>query len=216
MALRSRWWALIFSCIMTGLLRLGGALAVCVVDEQPHDECRQRLLCSFRQRLLLRHRRRLPAVRTREQIELICRKLARHGHLPDSFRERSMLRSYPRLVRECVPLLATLPKQAGNQNRHTQLVRPTTVHSVFGQTSTPELQATGMTSNPKGCSGTQQTPYRPIHGYGQAAQTRDATDIKAPEPRSRGCSVALLYNENHPHSALKMASPREFIKALSQ
>ncbi|NTI46669.1 transposase [Agrobacterium rhizogenes] len=201
---------------MTGLLRLGGALAVGVVDEQPHDECRQRLLCSFRQRLPLRHRWCLPAVCAREQIELICRKLAWHGHLPDSFRERSMLRSYPRLVTECLPLPATLPKQAGKQNRHTQLARPTTVHSVFGQTSTPELRATGMTSNPKGCSGTRQTPCPPVHGYGQAAQTRDATDIKAPEPRSRGCSVALLYNSRRPHSSLDRQTPDQaYFNALA-
>ncbi|MDH7804563.1 hypothetical protein P3T31_004631 [Rhizobium sp. AN70] len=118
-----------------------------------------------------------------------------------------MLRSYPRLVTECLPLPATLPKQAGKQNRHTQLARPTTAHSVFGQTSIPKLRATGMTSNPKGCSGTWQTPCPPVHGYGQAAQTRGATDIKAPEPRSRGCFVALLYNNRRPHSSLDRKTP---------
>ncbi|MDX0766335.1 hypothetical protein GOD36_29965, partial [Sinorhizobium medicae] len=46
-------------------------------------------------------------------------------------------------------------------------------------------------------------------------RTRDATDTKAREPRSRGCSVAVLYNEIHPHSAPMMASPRHFIRAKS-
>jgi hypothetical protein len=123
-----------------------------------------------------------------------------------------MLRSYPRLVTECLPLSATLPKQAGKQNRHTQLARPTTVHSVFGQTSTPELRATGMTLNPKGCSGTRQTPCPPVHEYGQAAQTTGATDIKAPEPRYRGCSVALLYNNDRPNMAIGGITPRQKLK----
>lgn len=64
-----------------------------------------------------------------------------------------------------------------------------------------------MTSNPIGCNGTQQTPCPPVHGYGHAAQTKGATDIEVPEPRSRGCSVALLYNEVRPHSAIGNKPP---------
>jgi hypothetical protein len=34
--------------------------------------------------------------RSGEQIELLCRRLARHGHLPDSYRESPMLRQVTR------------------------------------------------------------------------------------------------------------------------
>lgn len=41
----------------------------------------------------------------------------------------------------------------------------------------------------------------------------NATNKEARDPPSRGRSVVVLYNENHAHSALKMRSPREFIRA---
>lgn len=37
MASRSRWRELILPCIMTDILRLGGALVVGAVDDQPYD-----------------------------------------------------------------------------------------------------------------------------------------------------------------------------------
>ncbi|MBP1879013.1 hypothetical protein J2Z84_002334, partial [Agrobacterium rubi] len=52
-------------------------------------------------------------------------------------------------------------------------------------------------------------------GYGQAAQTRGATDIKAPEPRSRGCSIALLYNHFRPHSSLGYKTPADFAETIA-
>lgn len=84
-----------------------------MVDEQSHDESRQRLACLFRQLLPLRRCRCLPPVWGREQIELICHGLAWHGHLPDSFRERPMLRPSPRIVMRRQLLPAILPKYAG-------------------------------------------------------------------------------------------------------
>ncbi|TRA84139.1 hypothetical protein EXN24_25670 [Rhizobium rhizogenes] len=51
---------------------------------------------------------------------------------------------------------------------------------------------------------------------GIGGQTRGATDIKAPEPRSRGCSVALLYNTRRPHSSLDRQTPdRAYFNALT-
>ncbi|WP_353643093.1 hypothetical protein [Mesorhizobium sp. WSM2239] len=45
---------------------------------------------------------------------------------------------------------------------------------------------------------------------------KEAMDKEARVGRSRGRSVVELYNEIHPHSALRMRSPREFIRAQTQ
>ena len=101
-----------------------------------------------------------------------------------------MLRSYPRLVRG-----TCLFKQLCQsfQTREIDIRKWYDQPCALGVRSnnTPELQAIGMKSNPKGCSGTQQTPCPPIHGYG-VGRTMDATDITAPELRSRGCSVPFV------------------------
>lgn len=47
------------------------------------------------------------------------------------------------------------------------------------------------------------------------ARTRAATDTKVREPRSRGCSVVVLYNRNRPHSSLGNITPSEFAKKMA-
>ncbi|EYR84214.1 transposase IS3/IS911 family protein [Shinella sp. DD12] len=82
-------------------------------------------------------------------------------------------------------------------------------------TSTTGPREVDQKKNQKGCSGKHASLWTPPHARERAARTRDVKDTKAREPRSRGCSVVVLYNEIHPHSALKMASPRQFIRARS-
>lgn len=43
----------------------------------------------------------------------------------------------------------------------------------------------------------------------------DAKDITAAEPRSLGCSVALLYNDRRPHCGLGWLTPVEFAQTIN-
>ncbi|MBY5775521.1 transposase [Rhizobium leguminosarum] len=193
---------------MTGLLLLGGMSALCVIDEQPHDEHRQRLAGLLRQLRPLRRPCRLPPLRGREQIELACHGLARHEYLSDSFRERPMLRPLPKIAMTHQRPSAILPKYAGLRDRRAGPPGCANNHSLIGRTSTTGPQEVDQKKNQKGCSGKYDARER-------AAHTRDATDIKAREPRSCGCSVAVLYNDNRPHSGLGWLTPAEFAQTLN-
>jgi len=50
-------------------------------------------------------------------------------------------------------------------------------------------------------------PWAAPHGGEQIVRTKDATDTKAREPRSRGCFVVVLYNNFRPHSSLGYQTP---------
>ncbi|TAX63552.1 hypothetical protein ELI00_37030 [Rhizobium ruizarguesonis] len=200
---------------MTGLLLLGDAPAVCVIDEQPHDEHRQRLAGLLRQLRPLRRPCRLPALRGREQIELVCHGLARHGHLSDSFRERPMLRPLPLFAMRHQRLPVTLPKHEGLRDRRAEPAGCANIRSRSGRTSMPGLQEVDHKKNQKGCSGKYASLWTAPHGRERTAPTRGATDTKAREPRSRECSVVVLYNEFRPHSAIGNKVPISLMNGSS-
>ncbi|NTA14011.1 transposase [Agrobacterium tumefaciens] len=201
---------------MTGLLLLGGAPAVCVIDEQPHDEHRQRLAGLLRQFRPLRRPCRHPPLRGREQIELVCHGLARHGHLSDSFRERPMLRPLSQIAMKHQRPSAILPKYAGSRDRRAEPAGCANIRSRRGRTSMLGLQEVEQKKNQKGCSGKYASLWRAPHGREQIARTRDATDTKAREARSRGCSVVSLYNTRRPHSSLDRQTPDQaYFNALA-
>ncbi len=110
---------------------------------------------------------------------------------------------------------AILPKYAGSRDRRAEPAGCAKIRLRSGRTSMLGLQEVEQKKNQKGCTGKYASLWRAPHGREQIARTRDATDTKAREARSRGCSVVSLYNEIHSHSALKMASPRQFIRAKS-
>ncbi|MBY5592673.1 transposase [Rhizobium leguminosarum] len=200
---------------MTGLLLLGGALAVCVIDEQPHDENRQRLAGFLRQLRPLWHACGHPPLRSRKQIELACHGLARHGHLSDSFRERPMLRPLPQIAMRRRRLPVTLPKHAGSRDRHAELAGCANIRSRNGRTSMMELQKADQKKHQIGCSGKCPYLWPAHHGHARADRTKDATDIKAHEPPSCGCSVVVLYNHFRPHSSLGYKTPANFAGTIA-
>ncbi|MBX4917827.1 hypothetical protein HJA76_20075 [Rhizobium bangladeshense] len=200
---------------MTGLLLLGGMSALCVIDEQPHDEHRQRLAGLLRQLRPLRRPCRLPPLRGREQIELACHGLARHEHLSDSFRERPMLRPLPKIAMRHQRPSAILPKYAGLRDRRAEPAGCANNHSLIDRTSTTGPQEVDQKKNQKGCSGKYASLWTPTHARERAARTRDATDTKAREPRSRGCSVVVLYNHFRPHSSLGYKTPADFAGTIA-
>lgn len=76
-----------------------------------------------------------------------------HGHLPDSFRERPMLRPSPRIVMRRQLLPAILPKYAGWRVRRAGPAGCASIHSRIGRTSTPGLQRADQKKRQKGCNG---------------------------------------------------------------
>ena len=129
---------------------------------------------------------------------------------------RPMLRPLPKIAMGHQRPSAILPKYAGLRDRRAGPPGYANNHSLIGRTSVLGLQEVDQKKNQKGCSGKYASLWTAPHARERAAPTRDATDTKAREPRSRGCSVVVLYNEIHPQSALKMASPRQFIRAKSK
>jgi len=150
--------------------------ALCVIDEQPHDEHRQRLASLLRQLRPLRRPCRLPPLRGREQIELACHGLARHEHLSDSFRERPMLRPLPKIAMTHQRPSAILPKYAGLRDRRAGPPSCANNHSLIGRTSTTGPQEVDQKKNQKGCSGKYASLWTPHHARERAVRTRDATD----------------------------------------
>ncbi|ABC89597.1 hypothetical conserved protein [Rhizobium etli CFN 42] len=187
--------------------------ALCVIDEQPHDEHRQRVAGLLRQLRPLRRPCRLPPLRGREQIELACHGLARHEHLSDSFRERPMLRPLPKIAMRHQRPSAILPKYAGLRDRRAESAGCANNHSLIGRTSTTGPQEVDQKKNQKGCSGKYASLWTQTHARERAVRTRDATDTKAREPRSRGCSVVVLYNEERPHGAIGNKVPISLVNS---
>lgn len=77
------------------------------------------------------------------------------------------------------------------------------------------LQEVEQKKNQKGCSGKYASLWRAPHGREQIARTRDATDTKAREARSRGCSVVSLYNTFRPHSSLGYKIPAAYAGTIA-
>lgn len=83
---------------MTRLPLSGRALVFDVIEDQAYHQRRHGSTRLDGQRLPLRRLHRVGVVRLGEQIELVCRGLARHGHLPDSRHESPMLRPSPEIA----------------------------------------------------------------------------------------------------------------------
>lgn len=126
-----------------------------------------------------------------------------------------MLRLSPRVVIGCQPLRVSSPKHAGWRVQHVEPAWCANAHWQFGRTSRPGSPATGQRHHWKGCSGRRQFPCRALDGYGSAVPTRGATDIRARELQSRGCSVALLYNHFRPHSSLGYQTPASYAGTIA-
>jgi hypothetical protein len=77
------------------------------------------------------------------------------------------------------------------------------------------LREVDQKKNQKGCSGKYASPRTAPHGREQIARTRDATDTKARELRSRGCFVAVLYNNVRPHSSLGYQTPAVYAGSIA-
>ncbi|MCA1408800.1 transposase [Ensifer sp. IC3342] len=77
------------------------------------------------------------------------------------------------------------------------------------------LQEVDQKKRQKGCNGKQPFLLPAPHGRERTARTRDATDMKAREPLSRGCCVAVLYNDHRPHSGLGWLTPAEFAQSTN-
>jgi hypothetical protein len=68
----------------------------------------------------------------------------------------------------------------------------------------PESPAIARMPDQRGCNGKRLCPpSQPPHEYGPGIRPKDATNKKARTPRSRGCSVVVLYNEVRTHLSLK-------------
>ena len=77
-----------------------------------------------------------------------------------------------------------------------------------GQTSRPEPPANGPHRNRSGCSEKQCHPTsRSPRERRPEDQTTDAMGTAVLETRFRGCSQALLYNEERPHGAIGQQTP---------
>jgi hypothetical protein len=101
--------------------------------------------------------------------------------------------------------IAPSHRHAERQPAGPLLRRPT------GRTSRPEPPASDQRPTHLACSGKQRHPTsRSLREQQPEAQTTDATDTKAPEPRSRGRSQALLFNAERPHEALGYQTPAAY------
>jgi hypothetical protein len=93
-----------------------------VAEKQADHQLRQASPRLGRQRLPLRHLRRRRVASVGEQIELECRGLARHGPLPDSGRERTILRSNPGIAvvhpKRALRLATASPMRRARRRQH--------------------------------------------------------------------------------------------------
>src|SRR6266851_2743986 len=93
-------------------------------------------------------------------------------------------------------------RQKGSSKASPDLRKP------CGRTSRLEPPACDPCQTRSACNGKQhQQPRQSSHGRKREGQTTDATDTKALESQSRGCSQTLLYNGRRPHSALANRTP---------
>jgi len=185
--------------------------AVDMVEDQADHQPRQRLARSLRQRLPSRHRQCPAVLRVGEQIELVCRGLARHGHLLDSPRESPMLRPSPAIAMPRRPRPeAMMPRPAGRKARREAPRGRASLCWLPRRTSKQGLPATGLKHRQRVCSGKLSRPSRPAHGDRPAAAPTDAMDREARVPPacpSCGRSLAAFYNEDRPHGAIGHKPP---------
>ncbi len=121
-------------------------------------------------------------VRLGEQIELVCRGLARHGHLPDSCRESPMLRSNPADCDAERPASWSRLAKAAKRGKVDMRGSRQCASSRWlpDRTSRPEPPATGPMPRQKRCSGKPpRQPSRSPHEYGLGAPPKDAMDREA-------------------------------------
>ncbi|AJC82231.1 hypothetical protein IE4803_PB00175 (plasmid) [Rhizobium etli bv. phaseoli str. IE4803] len=114
--------------------------------------------------------------------------------ISDSFRERPMLRPLPQIAMRRRRLPVTLPKHAGSRDRHAELAGCANIRSRSGRTSMLGLQKADQKKHQKGYSGKYPYLWPAHHGRARADRSKDATDIKAHEPPSRGCDLPLNFH----------------------
>ena len=126
-----------------------------------------------------------------------------------------MLRPLPQIAMRRRRLPVTLPKHAGSRDRHAELAGCANIRSRNGRTSMMGLQKADQKKHQIGCSGKCPYLWPAHHGHARADHTKDATDIKAHEPPSCGCSVVVLYNRFRPHSSLGYQNPADFAGTIA-
>ena len=142
----------------------------------------------------------------------LCLSLAWHGPLPDSGRQRDVIRPNRRhsmLQGICSAHPAEVPQVSSAPTSRCR-ARPSDApwRRPTDQTSTLESPANGSHRNRSDHSGKQRRPAaRLLRGCRSEDQTTDARGTAVPETRSRGCSQALLYNEERPHGAIGNKPP---------
>ncbi len=147
-----------------------------------------------------------------EQIELICRGLARHGPPPDSRREDPMLRPNPPIAMgwgnwPSRPA-AVSPRRQAFWDQHVGQRQCATWRRPRDQTSRPEPPAIDRGRAQRDCSGKPPgQPSRSPHEREHNARPRDAMDKETRVPRSRGRSLVVLFNIARPHSSLGYQTP---------
>lgn len=105
---------------------------------------------------------------------------------------------------------AALPGQPARQYQHGEPRRNAPWRKSRNRTSMPEPQDSAPTSNRRYCSGKcSSPPIRRSHECEPEAPPKGATDRESREHRSRGRSVAALYNESHTHTSLGWMTPVE-------
>ena len=82
----------------------------------------------------------------------------------------------------------------------------------LARTSRPEPPASDPPQIRSPCNGKRRRQTcRSLHERRPEAQTKDATDTKASEARSRGRSQTLFYNHYRPHGALAGLTPKQYL-----
>jgi hypothetical protein len=197
--------------IIAHLLAGPGGIAGGVVEQQPHDQRHQLLARRYRQSSTLWDLRGPGIVRAGKQIELKRHGLARHEGLLDACRESLMLRPKSAEPKWVASPAAALPDQPARQYRHGEPPRNAPWRKRHDRTSIPEPHDSAPTPNRLYCSGKCSSPPAPrSHERVYDARPNDATDSESREHRSRGRSVAALYNECRPHTSLGWMTPSEF------
>ena len=182
-----------------------------------------------RQRPPIRYRHRAVDDRWCEQIELMGYALrmvasavpALHGHLPDSRRERAILRqNQARSARPAPPRLHCRPPPSAAPSRlsarlesRVESSRAPSACIPPGQTSRAAAPTNGQERHSRDCiAHNHRRPSRLPHEPARRTRPTDAMNRRPRDPRSCGRSVAALYNTVRPHSAIGNLPPADYAK----